>query len=127
MLFKQEGDGEIVIKNVRIEYQDDSKDGYICNIKTDIRIKSPFYMTVPDNDGSDYSFVAANGAVIADGQGSNRNQWGSLRQNGNVYVGYTKNTTVVKKGADNKFYIVMTDLHIFGKQAGLRDRRPGNH
>ena len=105
VLFKQEGDGEIVIKNVRIEYQDDSKDGYICNIKTDIRIKSPFYMTVPDNDGSDYSFVASNGAVIADGQGSNRNQWGSLRQNGNVYVGYTKSTTVVKKGADNKFYI----------------------
>ena len=27
----------------------------------------------------------------------------------------------IYRGPDNKFYIVMTDLHVFGKQAGLRD------
>lgn len=105
VLFKPEGEGEYVIKNVRIEYTDNTKDGYISKIKTDIRIKSPFYMTVPDDDGSDYSFVASNGAVVADGQGSNRNQWGSLRQNGNVYVGYNKATTVVKKNAEGTWYL----------------------
>lgn len=95
VLFKPEGEGEYVIKNVKIEYTDNTKDGYVSKIKTDIRIKSPFYITTTESEGSNYSIVASNGAMISDGQGDNRNQWGSLRQNGNAYIGYDKSTVNV--------------------------------
>ena len=105
VLFKPEGEGEYVIKNVKIEYTDNTKDGYVSKIKTDIRIKSPFYITTTEPGGSNYSIVASNGAMIADGQGSNRNQWGSLRQNGNAYVGYNRSTTTVVKPQGGSPYI----------------------
>ena len=97
VLFKPEGEGEYVIKNVKIEYVDNTKDGYVSNIKTDIRIKSPFYITVTEESTGGYSMMAANGAVIANGGGTNRNQWGNLKQGGNLYFGYEKGTVTAEE------------------------------
>lgn len=97
VLFKPEGEGEYVIKNVKIEYVDNTKDGYVSNIKTDIRIKSPFYITVTEESSGGYSMMAANGAVIANGGGENRNQWGNLKQGGNLYFGYEKGTVTAEE------------------------------
>lgn len=105
VLFKAEGEGEYVIKNVRIEYEDKTKDGYISKIKTDIRIKSPFYVTTTEPAGGGYSMVAANGAIITSGM-EGRSSWGNLKQSGNLYFGYEKGTvTAVKVGSTDQYVV----------------------
>ena len=83
--FVTEGDGEIVIKNVRIGYTDQTTGGYISNIKTDIRIRTPYY-TVKSTpiSNSRYSMIAGGGtsAFSADGQDT------VLHVSGSYYSGY---------------------------------------
>lgn len=103
---------EMVIKNVVIEYTVDApgsqKDGYYSKIKTDIRIKAPYYImhTEVTADGGGYSMMAANGAVLANGAGANRNEWGSLKQSGNLYFGYQKGTVTAAQVGGN--WVVQT-------------------
>ena len=83
--FLDDGDGEVVIKNIRIEYTDDSKGGYMSNIKTDIRIRSPFYITTTTStQTSRYSMIAGGGtsAMSADSQDT------LLQVAGSYYSGY---------------------------------------
>ncbi|MBO4653232.1 MAG: hypothetical protein J5649_07965 [Lachnospiraceae bacterium] len=83
--FVDDGEGEVVIKNVRIEYTDDSKGGYVSNIKTDIRIRSPFYITTTTStQTSRYSMIAGGGtsALSADSQDT------ILQVAGSYYSGY---------------------------------------
>lgn len=92
---------EILIKNVIIQYEsfvdadNVSKNGYVSEVKTDIRFRAPFYELEEGGNSTTYSIVAANGATMADGQGSGRNQWGNLKQNGDIYIGYTRGTVTV--------------------------------
>jgi len=99
VLFKPEGEGEYVIKNVKIEYVDNTKDGYVSNIKTDIRIKSPFYITTSEPSGGGYSVVASNGAIITSGGGR-----GNLKQGGNLYFGYKIGTATAVE-IDHKWVV----------------------
>lgn len=83
--FLDDGEGEVVIKNIRIEYTDDSKGGYVSNIKTDIRIRSPFYITTTTTtQTSRYSMIAGGGtsALSADSQDT------ILQVAGSYYSGY---------------------------------------
>lgn len=105
----EETNGEIVIKNIRIEYTDNSKGGYISKIKTDIRIRSPYYTTTTTDvtTGGSYSMMAANGAFIANSNGEGRNNWGNLKQGGDVYIGYEKGTvsTELKEGSTTEYQV----------------------
>ena len=79
--FVAQGNGEFVIKDVIIEFTDSSKDGYYSKIKTDIRIRSPFYET---SSSGGYSMIAGGGSFSV-GSGS---QAGTVRQKGGIYIGY---------------------------------------
>jgi|GEM_PF-2732498 hypothetical protein len=83
--FEESGEGEIIIKNIKIEYVDESEGGYVSNIKTDIRIRSPFYITTTtQTQTSRYSMIAGGGtsALSADSQDT------LLQVAGSYYSGY---------------------------------------
>ena len=82
-LFIEEGEGEYVIKNVRVEYTDNTKDGYVSKIKMDIRIKSPFWKQTPSS-GNGYSMFAGGGLTF----GAQAPKNAIIKISGGVYVGY---------------------------------------
>ena len=92
-------EGEIVIKNVRISYTDLAKGGYISEIRTDIRIRSPYYTISPGDPGStsNYSMVAGGGSTIktADGQDT------VLHVAGSYYSGYQVSNYANQGGSTN--------------------------
>ena len=81
--FVEAAKGEYVIRGVEIEYTDSSKGGYYSKIKTDIRIRAPYYSTTSSTSLGDYSMVAGGGAVFS---GLSANS--VLTQEGDVYIGY---------------------------------------
>ncbi len=87
-LFISEGNGEIVIKDVCIKYTDETNDGYYSEIKTDIRIRSPFYTVTTTPAGGGYTMLAGGGTQATSGD----SQDSMLRQYGNYYSGYQSGT-----------------------------------
>ena len=109
VLFKPEGEGEYVIKNVRIEYTDNTKDGYVSNIKTDIRIRSPFYVITTSNTSGGYSMFAGGGFTI---NPSSTAKPCVLHMKGDIYIGFDnsdsrKTTVSTTKGSEN--YTLLTN------------------
>ena len=109
VLFKPEGEGEYVIKNVRIEYTDNTKDGYVSNIKTDIRIRSPFYVVTTSNTSGGYSMFAGGGFTL---DPSKTYKPAILHMKGDIYIGFDnsdsrKKTINTTKGSDN--YTLLTN------------------
>lgn len=92
--FVQEGDGEIVIKNVRIEYEDKSKGGYVSSIKTDIRVRTPFYTVTTTESNGGYSMLAGGGTQATSGDA----QDSLFKQMGNFYSGYQAGTYSTTSG-----------------------------
>ncbi len=98
---------EAVIHGVNISYTD-PKTGYQSVIKTDIRVRAPFYASEKSVPLGSYSMFAGGGANVASGYPSaNPNQYGNLRQKGNVYIGYMEynDTTKVAKSCEVKDYM----------------------
>ena len=82
--------GEIVIKNVRIRYTDLERGGYVSEVKTDIRIRSP-YVSESTSTGGGYSMFAGSGFTIPAGSTAKP---AMLTIEGDIYVGYDPNTAV---------------------------------
>lgn len=86
--------GEIVIKNVRISYTDLAKGGYISEIKTDIRIRSP-YVSQSTPGGGGYSMFAGSGFSIP----ATAAKPAMLTIEGDIYIGYDPDTEVMVGGS----------------------------
>ncbi len=103
---------EAVIHGVNISYTD-PKTGYQSVIKTDIRVRAPFYASSKSVPLGSYSMFAGGGANVASGYPSaNPNQYGNLRQKGNVYIGYmsyNEGTKVAKSCEINDYMTFILD------------------
>ncbi|MBO4789155.1 MAG: hypothetical protein J5531_09670 [Lachnospiraceae bacterium] len=108
--FDESVEGEIVIKNVRIRYTDVAKGGYVSEVKTDIRIRSPYVSQTPSGNSGGYSMFAGGGFSI---EPQNTAKPNVLHMRGDIYIGYDKTdtnriTTVnTKKGNAN--YTLLTN------------------
>ena len=127
--FVPEGNGEVVIKDVVIEYTvkgtNSSRDGYYAKIKTDIRIRSPFYITKPSSTGGSYCMLAGSGTNVESG-GDNLNDYAFLTQNGDVYIGFmgtnneptTATALIIKK---HSTYILTGDNVVINGGIDIKD------
>lgn len=90
--FDESTPGEIVIKNVRIRYEDLARGGYVSEVKTDIRIRSP-YVSESSGGGGGYSMFAGSGFQVSAG-GAKAGQM--LTIEGDIYVGYDPSTEEIE-------------------------------
>lgn len=86
--------GEIVIKNVRIRYTDLERGGYVSEVKTDIRIRSP-YVSEASGGGGGYSMFAGSGFSVTSG-GAKAGVM--LTIIGDIYIGYDPSTEQMEGG-----------------------------
>ena len=87
----ENGGKEIVIKNVELDYEDPVTH-YISKIQTDIRIRAPYYDTTITEETTEtggYTMIAGGGSFAFGGDLYNAST-GTLRQSGNVYIGYVE-------------------------------------
>lgn len=86
--------GEIVIKNVRIRYTDLERGGYVSEVKTDIRIRSPYVSESTSSSGG-YSMFAGSGFSVT---GDGAKATAQLDIIGDIYIGYDPSTEVLSGG-----------------------------
>lgn len=86
--------GEIVIRNVRIRYTDLERGGYVSEVKTDIRIRSPYVSESTSSSGG-YSMFAGSGFSVT---GDGAKATAQLDIIGDIYIGYDPSTEVLSGG-----------------------------